>query len=163
VDIGFRLGAKMIRPIVFLALLGVALAFGDCEQSSAEEKPRIAALPEKDTKDKEDSLEAIRSYANKKREEYREKAEELLRSYEKQFNELKAKAESARGEAKKKFAEAEAALRAKQKELRKQLDEFKTASAKAWEEMEKKIDAGLAELKTRYEKARAALANRKPA
>ena len=153
----------MIRPILFLALLGLALALGACEQSSAEEKPKIAALPEKDTKDKEDSLEAIRSYANKKRQQYQEKAEELLKSYEKRVDELKAKADKAGGEAKRKFDEAIVAWREKQKVLKKQLEEFKTASAKAWEQMEKKIDAGLEELKKLYEKARSAVVNRKAA
>ena len=147
-----------MRFIIFVTILGLSLAVAACEQKPKEEETKIVAVPEKVTKETEDAIEDLKSYANKKREEYREKAEAALKSYEEGIDKLKAKADKASGEAKRKDDEAVAALRKEQKVLREQLEEFKTASAKAWEKIEKKIDAGLEEVKKLYEKARSALA-----
>lgn len=152
-----------MRKMIFLAIVGFSLTLTACDQTPKEEESKTAGGPEKAAKGKEDGIEELRAYANKKRQQYQEKAEEVLNSYEKRVDELKAQANKAGGDAKKKFDEAVVAWREKQKALKKQLAEFKTASAKAWEEMEKKIDAGLEELKKLYEKARAAVAKRKAA
>ena len=157
------LETKPMRQLIFLAIIGFSLALAACDQKPKDEQRKIDRALEKAKKSNEDGIEELRSYANKKRQQYQEKAEAVLNSYEKRVDELKAQANKAGGEAKKKFDEAVVAWREKQKALKKQLEEFKTASAKAWEEMEKKIDAGLEELKKLYEKARAAIANRKAA
>ena len=147
-----------MQQIIFLSILAVSLALTACEQKSKKEEAKIAAVPEKASKEKDDAVEELRSYANNKRQQYQEKAEEALHYYEKRVDELKAKADKAGGEAKRKFDEAVVAWREKQKTLKKQLEEFKTASARAWEEMEQKIDAGLEQVKKLYEKARSAVA-----
>jgi uncharacterized phage infection (PIP) family protein YhgE len=147
----------MLR-IISLALLGFSLALAACEQKAKEDETKIARAPERATEEKDDAIEELRSYANKKREEYREKAEHALKSYDEGIAKLKAKADKASAEAKKKYDEAAQEMREKQKALREQLEEFKTASVKAWEMMEKKIDAGMEDLKKLYEKARSAVA-----
>ena len=152
-----------MRQLIFLTMLSFSLALTACDQTAKEEESKTAGGPEKAAEGKGDGVEELRSYANKKRQQYQEKAEEVLNSYEKRVDELKAQANKAGGDAKKKFDEAVVAWREKQKALKKQLEEFKAASAKVWEEMEKKIDAGLEELKKLYEKARAAVVNRKAA
>jgi ElaB/YqjD/DUF883 family membrane-anchored ribosome-binding protein len=141
--------------------LGLLLALLACEKKPKEkEETKIAAPTETVKKESEDAIEELKSYAKKKHEEFRDKAEAKLKFYEERVNELKAKADKATGEAKKKIDEALEAFREKQKALTEQLDKFKTASAKAWEEMEKKIDAGLEELKKHYERARSAMARK---
>jgi len=59
-----------MRPITFLSILGFSLALAGCEQKPKEEETKIATAPEKATQDKDDVVEELRSYANRKRQQY---------------------------------------------------------------------------------------------
>ena len=145
-----------MRRTLFLIILASFLAMSGCEQKPKDEKTKLATAPEKMTEEKKDALEDLKSYANKKREGYREKVERALKAYDEGVEKLKAKASEASAEARKKYDEAMEKVRERQKALREQLEEFKTATVEKWQEMEKKIDAGLEELEKLYEKARLA-------
>jgi len=146
----------MMRRIIPLIIFISSLAMAGCEHKPKEEETKLAPIPENLTEEKKDTIEKLKSYANKKREEYRERAERALRSYEEGIDKLKTKAGEATAEARKKYDETMDKVREKQKALREQLEQFKTATMEKWEEMEKKIDAGLEELEQLYEKARSA-------
>jgi len=148
---------KFMRRTLPIAIVAISLFLPACNKTAKDDEAKPATATEAVQKETVEAYEALKSYATKKHEEYREKAEAALKSYEKQFNELKAKIDKASGKAKKKYEETEKAWQEKRLALRKQLDDLKTASVKAWEEMEKKIDAGMAELKKLYEKGRSAV------
>lgn len=147
-----------MRQILPLAIFGIFLIVAACDEKTKDEESKPAPSAAEVKKDAAETYNALKSYAAKKHEEYREKAEAALKSYEQRFYELKAKVDKAGGEAKKKYREAEQAWQENAKALREQLEALKTASVKAWEEMEKKIDAGMEQLRKLYEKARSAAA-----
>lgn len=145
-----------MRHTLLFAIIGISLLVAACNKKTKDEESKPASSAAEVKKEAAETYDALRSYAAKKHEEYREKAEAALKSYEQRFNELKAKVDKAGGDAKKKYREAEQAWQEKAKALREQLEALKTASVKAWEEMEKKIDAGMEQLRKLYEKARSA-------
>jgi len=147
-----------MRHTLLLAIIGISLLAAACDEKpkDAESKPAPSATEVKT--EAAETYEALKSYATKKHEEYREKAQAALKLYEQRFNELKAKVDKAGGEANKKYREAEQAWQEKAKALREQLEALKTASVKAWEEMEKKIDTGMEQLRKLYDKARSSVA-----
>jgi hypothetical protein len=147
-----------MRYAVLLAIFSISVLATGCNKKAKdnESKPTTAAQTVKN--ETMEAYEAFKSYATKKHEEYREKTEAALKSYERRFAELKTKGDKGSSSAKKKYREAEEAWQEKTKAVREQLEELKTASIKTWEQMEKKIDAGIDELKKLYEKARSAIA-----
>ncbi|MGE5216371.1 MAG: hypothetical protein ACM3SP_05125 [Chloroflexota bacterium] len=145
-----------MRHTILVAIIGISLLVAACGKEPKDDGSKPAPGAAEVKKEAAETYEALKSYATKKHEEYREKAEAALKSYEQRFQELKAKAEKAGGEAKKKYREAEQAWQEKAKALREQLAALKTASVKAWENMEKKIDAGLEQLRKLSDKARSA-------
>jgi DNA anti-recombination protein RmuC len=151
-----------MRHTIPLAIVGISLLVAACDKKPKDDESQPAATTEAVQKETAGSSETWKSYATRKHDEYREKADALLKSYEKRFNELKPKIDKASDAAKRKYHEVDKAWQEKAKTVREQLDkfkeEFKTASLKALEEMEKKIDAGMEELRKLYEKARSAAA-----
>lgn len=146
-----------MRHAALLAIVCFSLLLPACNKKPKGEESQPATAGESVKKETIEAYEALKSYATKKHEEYREKAEDALKSYEKRFVELKARVEKASAETKKKYNEIEKAWQEKAKAMREQLDDLKTASIKTWEQMEKKIDAGMDEVKKLYEKARSAV------
>jgi DNA repair exonuclease SbcCD ATPase subunit len=151
-------GTKFMHRTLPIAIVAISLFLPACNKKVKDDEAKPATATEAVQKETAEAYEALKSYATKKHEEYREKAEAALKSYEKQFNELKAKIDKASGKARKKYEETEKAWQEKRQALTKQLDDLKTSSVKAWEEMEKKIDARMEELKKLYEKGRSAFA-----
>ena len=94
-----------MRHTLPLAIVAISLFLPACNKPAKDDEAKPATATEAVQKETAEAYEALKTYATKKHEEYREKAEAALKSYEKQFNELKVKIDKASGKAKKKYEE----------------------------------------------------------
>jgi chromosome segregation ATPase len=152
----------MQLPAMLSAVL-LAVFLGGCGEAPTSEVEKPAAPAEESTRETGvsatdvkqeagEALDAAKTYAAQRKEEYQKKMEARLKELDEQLDKIRADAQESTEEARAALDKRIEELETQRDAARKKLDEIRKTSAEKWENLKSEMDAVMNNLEEKIEK-----------